>query len=1083
MSIRLSEFWTRLVREGILDAPACRSTAENFASTHGGSPPTDAAELAKFLVSNDTLTGFQAQSLVADPQVDLRLGSYRLRATSSTTPLTRWVEVESVAASQNRGVLIRTTPGNPWLDAHAAVAGETLQPIHIEPLGEYVGVFSELPAGESLDTRIERTSSAWDPKAVCDLGIAMADALAAMHAASVIHGSVRADRVWISQDGRKILLRDPAGPPVAGLGDVSSQWLDTTSDPSAYVAPELMSGDRQTSQCTGASDIYSLGCLLFRLASGRHAFASDSVTRTLAAHRSDSPPELVAALESGEAGDPVYRVLAYTMAKDPAARFASAEQLAAALRAVREILPKQVIDPAATKSPAPAKPVAVAPTTVKPARTKPDTAPKPSNSPSKSSSKSVSVEKRASEEPSKAPLKPNKESKRKPKRDPVVADVPSSLPARPTEPVAADPIDSPVELPTPKAPDTKVPDAKVPSGNEPPKKEPPPAQPIAKADQVSASTLVAEAPADSSSSVSLRRRRRKKSKAPLVLTALTVVVLAQFITLLVTDPTTAVVEKRKRPPIPAVIPSVSSRPKSTVDERTSENADAASPAANSTADDANYALVDDDRLLFAPPYAPSSANAPLELLPPGPAAVVSVRMQSLLDSPAGQSILDALSPELTGLVDSAAAGAGVPLSWIRRCTVGLYRGKDGRPDVSLAIELDEARSLDELVQRWRVDASQTRDGATVFAGETADGPAFFIRPDEIENQSVTRYAVGSLPRITEVASIDGETIPLARVMGTLWNGTSVDADVVALLTPNFLFADGRTLLTETAPELVTRMRSVLIPNVSGVLVTIDLPSSESDSMVFGEFRLTPSGGISEAKLMRDLRDAINGWPAWADQFVIEAVPDPSWRLLASRLPTMMRFVSDRFRYGISDNMIVANTYLPAPAISQVSLATLLAANTPLGNAAALLGNAPAAPLSIDEMLNRKMSVSFDQESLEFAIDVIVGEFTRELPDGSTLPPVKIVGGDLQKMGITQNQQIRGFAKTDIPLRTVLTDLVVGANPDKTAVGPADPKQALIWVVADDADNPGSKVILVTTREAAKNKYELPTEFGSTESSD
>jgi hypothetical protein len=51
-----------------------------------------------------------------------------------------------------------------------------------------------------------------------------------------------------------------------------------------------------------------------------------------------------------------------------------------------------------------------------------------------------------------------------------------------------------------------------------------------------------------------------------------------------------------------------------------------------------------------------------------------------------------------------------------------------------------------------------------------------------------------------------------------------------------------------------------------------------------------------------------------------------------------------------------------------------------------------------------------------------------------------------------------------------------ANPDRTANGPADPKQALIWVVADDPQNPGDKAILVTTRSAAEGKYQLPDEF-------
>jgi hypothetical protein len=55
--------------------------------------------------------------------------------------------------------------------------------------------------------------------------------------------------------------------------------------------------------------------------------------------------------------------------------------------------------------------------------------------------------------------------------------------------------------------------------------------------------------------------------------------------------------------------------------------------------------------------------------------------------------------------------------------------------------------------------------------------------------------------------------------------------------------------------------------------------------------------------------------------------------------------------------------------------------------------------------------------------------------------------------------------------------VLGANPDKTAAGPKDPKQSLIWVIVDDPANPGTPEIMITTRQAAQNKgYELPSEF-------
>jgi hypothetical protein len=292
---------------------------------------------------------------------------------------------------------------------------------------------------------------------------------------------------------------------------------------------------------------------------------------------------------------------------------------------------------------------------------------------------------------------------------------------------------------------------------------------------------------------------------------------------------------------------------------------------------------------------------------------------------------------------------------------------------------------------------------------------------------------------------------------------------VALITPNFLFADGREMLRSALPELVDPLKSFLIPEVAAVLLTIH---SEADHYYF-EARLAPSGGTSEAALLRSVESTVESWPQWAEDFIVSSVPDASWRLLATRLPSMMRFVSEQFRDGIVDGVIVANAYLPVEAVPQVSVAVAFAMNT-TGQSMTVAPTTSAPPLTLAQMLDRKMTVSFDQESLEFALDAIVQAFRADLPKGSEMPPAKILGSDLEMSGITQNQQVVDFSKTDVPLRTVLTDLVVGANPDKSATGPRDPKQALIWVVNQDSS--GKPEILITTRKAADGKYELPKEF-------
>ncbi len=241
------------MREGLLAADDCKTLAADFALKNGGTPAQNADQLATFMVETGRLTDFQSRCVLADPPVDLRLGPFRVRNDQSPHPFSRWIEVERISPgpggdakrpSGERGYLIRTTADNPWLDAHAKISAPTLQPIVSEPMDEHVAVFSPLinlldsaktASSRPPDTASTLRCSESGPRVIlrraCEYAMALADALAAMHEASLIHGGIRADRVWIGVDGKAILLRDPAGPAVTGLGDTTSQWLDTSDDP------------------------------------------------------------------------------------------------------------------------------------------------------------------------------------------------------------------------------------------------------------------------------------------------------------------------------------------------------------------------------------------------------------------------------------------------------------------------------------------------------------------------------------------------------------------------------------------------------------------------------------------------------------------------------------------------------------------------------------------------------------------------------------------------------------------------------------------------------------------------------------
>ena len=1077
MSIPLGEFWKGLVRSGIVDASGCKQIAGDYADANQGTPPSDSSDLANFLRIKGTLTDFQTESLLADPPREIRSGNFVVRAQKGPKPLPRWIPVSRLDDGRV-GVLFRVAADqfiggrDQWLQAHEEVETDSLQTFDHENQQAWTLIFSELPRGQAL-SRYMNKGACFSQREVCEFGIALANGLAAMHQRPLVHGAIRAEHVWLGSDGNVLLLRDPSGPP-QGIDENHSGWFDGDEAVGLYAAPEFSQSDQE---CNAATDIYALGCLLFRLATGRFPADGASNAQLIKAHASVTQPELAEAVKKGEAGDPLYRVLAFAMAKNPASRFAAAEQLSNALTAIISLV--------SSKVPTNEVPTNEVPTNKLPANKLPtnkgasitDTlggegeteqklqaanrssvevkqATATSEAPG---SKDISVpetgqEGRVKTEGSKAAVNVDVtavEADKKTHRS-------SGNASGPTVPAIGGSGPSPSSISqsthaSEEAVNSRKPVVEVHASSEP-------AGPTPVAGEASAPKQ--------------RSRRKKKSKAPLVLGAMCVAILLLMIGLLVprsSEETTADKE-RTRPPVPAVIPRVSNRETEDEDKgaKLRETQEGTSKSDRQTT---GYQLVDDDRLLYVPPYSVDSEKASLEYLPPGPAMIASLRISSIVESNVGGKVIEVLSPDLDALISRIAERAHVPVDSIQTCGLAFHPGKEGWPEVSLSIQLKDPVSAKDLLEKWEVAAARTADGVTIYAGDSPSSDAYYFEGKG--DDPVSRFAIGSVAKISEVAEMEGASILLPRNSLAMWNTTSAESDIVVLFaSPNFLFADGRQLLSNSLPGFVAPLKSTLQPDVSAMLVTVDFGSEQ----MFIETRLTPSGGASPAALVRMLQEKIGGWPDWADDFIINSVPDASWRLLANRLRPMVNFVAEQVRFGVSDEMAITNAYLPAQAVPQVVLATVLALNTPEGGSVATGGAVPKKPLSIEELLNRKMSVTFEQESLEFAINNIVTAYERDLPSGSKLPNIRIIGGDLQLMGITQNQQVRNFTQTNTPLRQVLTELLRLANPDKTATGPDDEKQALIWVVTDDAKKPGTKEIIVTTRNSAQGKYEVPPEF-------
>jgi ABC-type Fe3+-hydroxamate transport system substrate-binding protein len=156
----------------------------------------------------------------------------------------------------------------------------------------------------------------------------VAQALDYAHRRGLVHRDVKPANFLLTDDDERILLADFG---IARALDNSAELTGTGTliATVAYAAPEVLTG---STQIDGRADIYALGCSLFRMLTGQTPFArAGSIPATMAAHLHTPPPtvtalrpELPAALDA---------VIATAMAKDPAHRYRTARELAAAATA------------------------------------------------------------------------------------------------------------------------------------------------------------------------------------------------------------------------------------------------------------------------------------------------------------------------------------------------------------------------------------------------------------------------------------------------------------------------------------------------------------------------------------------------------------------------------------------------------------------------------------------------------------------------------------------------------------------------------------------------------------------------------
>ncbi|GCD90421.1 serine/threonine-protein kinase [Nocardioides sp. LS1] len=153
----------------------------------------------------------------------------------------------------------------------------------------------------------------------------VASGLADAHAAGLVHRDIKPANVLLRRgDGQVRAYLADFG--IARLvGDGSSATVHTVGTP-AWMAPELHTGG----MAGVASDVYSLGCLLWATLTARAPYSGTSDFQVVTAHREQPVPQLPG---TGPLVEAVNAVLRTAMAKRPDDRFPSATAMRDALRA------------------------------------------------------------------------------------------------------------------------------------------------------------------------------------------------------------------------------------------------------------------------------------------------------------------------------------------------------------------------------------------------------------------------------------------------------------------------------------------------------------------------------------------------------------------------------------------------------------------------------------------------------------------------------------------------------------------------------------------------------------------------------
>jgi tetratricopeptide (TPR) repeat protein len=225
-------------------------------------------------------------------------------------------------------------------EQEARAAGQFNHPniVALYDIGTHEGapyIVTELLEGETLRDKL--TGSPLPSRKVLGIAIQVTSGLAAAHEKGIVHRDLKPENIFITKDGLAKILdfgvaklapkREPAeraAAPTVVLGTEPGIVMGTAG----YMSPEQVRGHAVDHR----SDIFSLGCVLYEIVTGRRAFAGATAADTMSAILTEEPPDPSSIDKTVPAA--LSRAIAHCLEKSPEERFHSAHDLGFELRAI-----------------------------------------------------------------------------------------------------------------------------------------------------------------------------------------------------------------------------------------------------------------------------------------------------------------------------------------------------------------------------------------------------------------------------------------------------------------------------------------------------------------------------------------------------------------------------------------------------------------------------------------------------------------------------------------------------------------------------------------------------------------------------